>query len=159
MKQTDFAKTLTRFLSEYLPGQRNLSTNTIKSYRDTFKQLLIFCNSELSIKPEHPTFAKIKVGTIRDFLIWLEKTRNVGINTCNQRLAAIHSFYRYTQSEQPEILLECQRMLGIPFKKRGIQKVNHASVYIQFHFQKYRFMIGGMKIPGECPDPLSLNIW
>jgi len=127
MKQTDFAKTLTRFLSEYLPGQRNLSTNTIKSYRDTFKQLLIFCNSELSIKPEHLTFAKIKVGTIRDFLIWLEKTRNVGINTCNQRLAAIHSFYRYTQSEQPEILLECQKMLGIPFKKRGKKTVLYLS--------------------------------
>jgi len=97
MKQTDFAKTLTRFLSEYLPGQRNVSTNTIKSYRDTFKQLLIFCDSELNIKPEHLTFGKIKVETIRDFLLWLEKTRKVGINTRNQRLAAIHSFYRYTK--------------------------------------------------------------
>jgi integrase/recombinase XerD len=49
MKQTDFARVLTRFLSEHLPGQRNVSTNTIKSYRDTFKQLLIFCDSELNI--------------------------------------------------------------------------------------------------------------
>ena len=81
MKQTDFARLLTRFLSDYLPGQRNVSTNTIKSYRDTFKQLLIFCDLELSIKPEHLTFNKIKVKTIRDFLRWLEKTRNVSINT------------------------------------------------------------------------------
>ncbi len=50
MRQTDFARTLTRFLSEYLPGQRNVSTNTIKSYRDTFKQLLIFCDLELNIR-------------------------------------------------------------------------------------------------------------
>ena len=119
MKQTDFARTLTRFLSEYLPAQRNVSTNTIKSYRDTFKQLLIFYDVELNIKPEHLTFDKIKAETMRDFLHWLEKTRNVSINTRNQRLAAIHSFYRYTQSEHPEILLECQRILGIPFKKRG----------------------------------------
>lgn len=118
MKQTDFARTLTRFLSEHLPGQRNVSTNTIKSYRDTFKQLLIFCDLELNIKPEHLTFDKIKAETMKDFLHWLEKTRNVSINTRNQRLAAIHSFYRYTQSEHPVILLECQRILGIPFKKR-----------------------------------------
>ncbi len=127
MKQTDFARTLTRFLSDHLPGQRNVSTNTIKSYRDTFKQLLIFCDLELNIKPEHLIFDKIKAETIRDFLHWLEKTRNVSINTRNQRLAAIHSFYRYTQSEQPVILLECQRILGIPFKKRQKQTFDYLS--------------------------------
>ena len=77
MKLTDFARTLTRFLSKYLPGQRNVSTNTIKSYRDTFKQLLIFCDLKLNIRPEHLTLDKIKVETVRDFLLWLEKTRNV----------------------------------------------------------------------------------
>jgi integrase/recombinase XerD len=118
MKQTDFAKTLTRFLSDYLPSQRNVSTNTIKSYRDTFKQVLMYFNLELNIKPEYLTFEKIKAEKVRDFLLWIEKTRNVGINTRNQRLAAIHSFYRYTQSEHPEYISECQKILGIPFKKR-----------------------------------------
>ncbi|MCF8011048.1 MAG: site-specific integrase [Clostridiales bacterium] len=127
MKQTDFARTLTRFLSEHLPGQRNVSTNTIKSYRDTFKQLLQFCASERNINPEHLTFDKITVETIKDFLSWLEKKRNIGINTRNQRLAAIHSFYRYTQSENPEFLLECQRIIGIPFKKREKKTVDYLS--------------------------------
>ena len=127
MKNTNFARTLTRFLSEHLPGQRNVSTNTIKSYRDTFKQLLQFCDLELNIKPEHLTFDKIKAETIRDFLHWLEKTRNVSINTRNQRLAAIHSFYRYTQAEHPVILLECQRILGIPFKKREKKTFDYLS--------------------------------
>jgi len=36
MKETDFAWHLTGFLSKYLPGQRNVSTNTIASYRDAF---------------------------------------------------------------------------------------------------------------------------
>jgi site-specific recombinase XerD len=127
MKQTDFARMLTRFLSDYLPGQRNVSTNTIKSYRDTFKQLLAFFNIELKVKPEHLTFNKIKVKTIRDFLQWLEKIHNVSINTRNQRLAAIHSFYRYIQSEEPVILLECQRILGIPFKKRERKIIDYLS--------------------------------
>ncbi len=127
MKQTDFAKTLTRFLSEHLPGHRNVSPNTIKSYRDTFKQLLIFCDSKLHIKPEHLTFDKISTETIREFLNWLEKTRNVSINTRNQRLAAIHSFFCYTQTEEPTILLECQKILGIPFKKREKKTFDYLS--------------------------------
>lgn len=127
MKQTDFARALTRFLSDYLPSQRNVSTHTIKSYRDTFKQVLMYFSLELNIKPEFLTFEKIKAENIRDFLKWLGKTRNVGINTRNQRLAAIHSFYRYTQSEHPEVLLECQRILGIPFKKREKKTVEFLS--------------------------------
>jgi integrase/recombinase XerD len=127
MKQTDFAKTLTRFLSDYLPSQRNVSTNTIKSYRDTFKQVLMYYELELKIKPAHLTFKKIKAEKIRDFLLWLEKKRNIGINTRNQRLAAIHSFFRFTQTEHPEIMLECQKVLGIPFKKREKKTVEFLS--------------------------------
>jgi len=46
MKQTDFAKTLRMYLSDFLPGQRNVSPNTIKSYRDTFKQFLTLCRKK-----------------------------------------------------------------------------------------------------------------
>lgn len=127
MKQTDFARTLTRFLSDYLPSQRNVSTNTIKSYRDTFKQVLVFFNLEKNIKPEHLTINKIKAENVKDFLFWLEKTRKVSINTRNQRLAAIHSFFRYAQSEHPESIFECQRILGIPFKKRQKKTIEFLS--------------------------------
>lgn len=127
MKQTDFARTLTRFLSDYLPSQRNVSTNTIKSYRDAFKQVLQYYDLELKIKPEHLTFDKINAEGIRAFLLWIEKRRNVSINTRNQRLAAIHSFYRFTQSEHPEIMLECQRILGVPFKKREKKMIEFLS--------------------------------
>ena len=40
MKPTDFALHLTGFLTTYLAGQRNASSNTIRSYRDTFVLLL-----------------------------------------------------------------------------------------------------------------------
>jgi site-specific recombinase XerD len=125
MKKTDLAKTLTHFLSQYLPGQRNVSTNTIKSYRDTFKQLLIFCDTELRISPKYLTLSKIKAETIQDFLTWLEKSKGISINTRNQRLAAIHSFYRYAQAENPEIMFECQKILCIPFKKRQTKAIDY----------------------------------
>ena len=125
MKQSDFARTLTCYLSKFLPGERNVSTNTIKSYRDTFKQLLIYMSTECKIKPQYLTFSGINSETIKDFLFWLENTRSVGINTRNQRLAAIHSFYRYVQSECPEIIFECQKILGVPFKKRQQPTIKH----------------------------------
>ncbi|HAT8111897.1 TPA: hypothetical protein JA346_07595 [Legionella pneumophila] len=37
MKPTDFAEYLTEFLTVYLPKQKNVSKNTIYSYRDTLK--------------------------------------------------------------------------------------------------------------------------
>jgi len=128
MKQTDFAKTLARYLTNFLPGQRNVSPNTIKSYRDTFKQYLIFMQEEQRIKPERISFASITVLSIKDFLQWLETFKNVRISTRNQRLAAIHSFFRYAQTENPEILFESQKILGIPFKRKQQQTIRHLSM-------------------------------
>lgn len=52
MKEADFPKHLSYFLSKYLPGQKNASTYTIASYRDTLKLFLIFCEEEKAMKPE-----------------------------------------------------------------------------------------------------------
>jgi len=128
MKQTDFAKTLTRYLTDFLPGQRNVSPNTILSYRDTFKQYLIFMQKEQRIKPERISLTTLTVRNIKDFLQWLETSQNVGISTRNQRLAAIHSFFRYAQTENPEILFESQKILGIPFKKKQQPTIPHLSM-------------------------------
>jgi integrase/recombinase XerD len=128
MKQTDFARTLTGYLTDFLPGQRNVSPNTIKSYRDTFKQYLMFMQDEQRIRPERVSFACVTVASIKDFLHWLETSKNVGINTRNQRLAAIHSFFRYAGAENPEILFDSQRVLGIPFKKRPQPTIPHLSM-------------------------------
>lgn len=128
MKQTDFAKTLTRFLSDFLPGQRNVSPHTILSYRDTFKQFLLFTQEKLHMKPEKISFATVTAPIIKDFLVWLETSRQVCISTRNQRLAAIHSFFRFAQTENPEILFESQKILGIPFKKKQQATIPHLTL-------------------------------
>lgn len=128
MKQTDFAKTLTRFLMDFLSGQRNVSPNTIKSYRDAFKQYLTFMQEEQGIKPEKISFASATTLSIKEFLHWLETSRKVSTSTRNQRLAAIHSFFRYAQIEYPEILFESQKILGIPFKKKQQQTIPHLTM-------------------------------
>jgi len=125
MKTTDFARYLTDYLSIYLPGQRNLSVHTIASYRDTFKLFLIFCEREKGISPEHLTLAHIDDDMIRAFMTWIETARNCSVATRNQRLAAVHAFFRYVQAEMPERLMMHQRILAIPLKKTGKPAVSY----------------------------------
>jgi site-specific recombinase XerD len=126
MKPTDFSRYLTAFLSDYLPIQKNVSQNTIKSYRDTFKLLLQFCQEDgLSI--EKVTMQRISSEMIQRFLLWLEQERSCSISTRNLRLTAIHSFFRYAQSESPQALYHYQKVLAIPLKKRYQSVVEHLS--------------------------------
>lgn len=117
MKENDFPKYLSDFLSKYLPGQRNASTHTIASYRDVFKLLLIFCDSAKSIKPEKIKASDLSKELILHFLDWLETERKCSVSTRNQRLAVIHSFVHYVQKESPENLFEFKKILSIPNKK------------------------------------------
>jgi len=125
MKPTDFAVYLTRFLSEYLPGQKNVSGNTISSYRDTFKLLIRYCQEKEGIAAERITMTTLSGSLITRFLEWLETERKCSISTRNQRLAAIHSFFRYAQCENPSGLYHFQKVIAIPVKKAGKTVVEH----------------------------------
>lgn len=117
MSETDFARNVTGFLSRYLPGQRNVSTNTVVSYRDAFKLLLLFCETEKRLKADKIGLEEVTAELVLEYLDWLERIRHCGISTRNQRLAALKSFSRYVAAMHPEHLFECQRILGIPMKK------------------------------------------
>ena len=117
MRPTDFAKCLTGFLTAYLPGQQGASLNTIKSYRDTFSILLSYCRDVKLIRIEKLTLAQFDGKLISDFLMWLETERGNSVSTRNQRLAAIHAFCHYVQTEEPGALLQCHQILDIGMKK------------------------------------------
>lgn len=117
MKPTDFSKYLTDFLSIYLPGERGFSTNTIRSYKDTFVLLLRFMHENKGININTLKLSHMNQEIILEFLNWLEVTRKCSITTRNARLAAIHSFFHYVQYSNPILLHEWQRILAIPFKK------------------------------------------
>jgi len=127
MNETDFAWHLTGFLSKYLPGQRNLSANTIASYRDAFKLFLIFCEKEKKKKVDRLKLADISRELVVEYLLWLEEQRCCSISTRNQRLAAFRSFFHYVSSSAPETLLICQKILSIPMKKNAQQIMSYFS--------------------------------
>lgn len=125
MKPTDFAKHLTEFLSVFLPSQKNVSKNTIRSYRDTFKLLIKFCQKMNNTPAERITLDVLSDKLLTGFLEWLETERNCSISTRNQRLAAIHSFFRYVQAEEPSGLFQFQKVIAIPSKKARKTMVEH----------------------------------
>ena len=125
MEPTDFAKALSHYLSIYLPGQRNVSLNTIKSYRDTFKLFLRYCQQECRLSIERLGLSRIDKVLVLGFLEWLEKGRHNGVATRNQRLACLHGFFRYVQCEDPAGLLACQKILSIPMKKTQAGAISH----------------------------------
>ena len=125
MKPTDFATHLTGFLSVYLPRQKNASKNTIASYRDTFKLLLRYCLEQKNIPVEKLNMSMLTHVIIVDFLEWLEEERKCCIATRNQRLAAIHSFFRYAQYEEPSGILHFQKVIALPIKKAPKPSVPH----------------------------------
>ena len=97
----DFSYHLTKYFSDYLPNQVAASPNTISSYRDTFVQLMEFFKSEYSLPPEKLSYKAFTAERIEAFLHYLETNRRIGISTRNQRLAAIHAFFRYIQYRDP----------------------------------------------------------
>lgn len=127
MNNINFAKYLTGFLSTYLSEQKNVSRNTICSYRDTFKLLLKYCQEVKGIKIERISLDLLTAELIIDFLKWLERERKCSISTRNQRLASIHSFFRYVQGEDPAGIYHFQKVISIPVKKAAKKVIEHLS--------------------------------
>ena len=127
MKPTDFSVHVTRFLTHYLAAQRNLSPNTIKAYRDVFTLLLRFCRDVRAIALERLSLAQIDAPLVEAFLDHLANDRHAAVRTQNHRLAALHAFFRYVQSEVPERLLQSQQILAIPLRRHARSNVGYLS--------------------------------
>jgi len=128
MKPTDFATELSSFLGAYLPSQRNASPNTVKAYRDTFTLLIRYCTEKADVPPERLTLQHLDVPLLLAFLQGLEEEHDCSVATRNNRLAALHSFFRFLQGRRPERLLHCQQVLAIPRKRQPQPVMRYLSV-------------------------------
>jgi integrase/recombinase XerD len=127
MNPTDFSMLVTSFLTDYLAAQRNLSPNTIKAYRDVFTMLLRFCRDVRGIALERLSLAQIDASLVEAFLDHLVNDRHVSVSTQNHRLATLHAFFRYVQSEVPERMLQSQQILAIPLRRQPRPCVRYLS--------------------------------
>lgn len=127
MKPTDFSVHVTTFLTRHLAAQRNLSPNTIKAYRDVFTLLLRFCRDVRGFAVERLSLQHVDACFVEAFLDHLAKDRQVSIRTQNHRLATLHAFFRYVQTEVPDRLFQCQQILAIPMRRHARPVVGYLS--------------------------------
>lgn len=120
MKPTDLAVYLRAFLTHYLPVQRNASPNTISGYRYAFVLLLRYCQERCNIPVKRLCLEDIDAPRVLAFLDYIVDERHGCAQTRNHRLAALHAFFRYVQTQAPEHLAQCQRILAIP-----LQRISH----------------------------------
>ena len=108
---------LQRYFCEYLVSQRDLSQNTIASYRDTFRLLLEFLKRRYRIQPDLVCAEDLDAPHTLAFLDDLERQRGNTVRSRNARLAALRCFVRYAAAAEPQLLQVAQRVLAIPAKR------------------------------------------
>jgi integrase/recombinase XerD len=108
---------LQRYFCEYLVCQRDLSQNTITSYRDTFRLLLEFLKRRYRIQPDRICVDDLDAPHVLAFLDDLERRRNNTARSRNARRAALRCFLRYAAAAEPQLLPVAQRVLAIPAKR------------------------------------------
>ena len=128
MKPTDFSKYLTDYLTRYLSHERGSSSNTIIAYKDTFVLFITFMNQVKNIKAEKLFMKSISKASVVEFMDWLQSERKCSDTTRNLRLAALHSFFKYVQYQNPDNLYEYQDIMSIKVKKVKKIAINYLTV-------------------------------
>ena len=114
---TDLGRELVRFFEEFLPGQRGLSPNTVRSYRDAMLLLLQFTAADAKRPVDRLQVSDLSAERVAAFLNHLQSERSNGIATRNARLGAIHVFARFLAARMPEALGTLQRVIALPYKR------------------------------------------
>ena len=87
---------------EWLMGHMNVSPRTVESYRDSFRLLFRWLESERGVRPSEATFEDVGRDAILAFMAHLRDARGCKAKTVNCRLGAIRSFAEYVSCECPE---------------------------------------------------------
>jgi site-specific recombinase XerD len=127
MADNTLAAHLVGFFGTYLPKLRNVSPHTIRSYRDAVLQLLESAAMTKGKGINSLSLEDMGSGTVEAFLLELEG-RGVALSTQNQRLAAIHSFFKYVQRRDIALFALCQSVLAIERKKAPEPVVGYLSI-------------------------------
>src|SRR5260370_19696777 len=105
---------LQAFFIDYLYGQKRASTQTVESYRETFRLLLRFLQQATGKAPSALHTLDLDAPVILRFLDHLECQRNNQPQSRNVRLAAARSFSRMAAIPDPRGVSASDAMIAIP---------------------------------------------
>ena len=108
------------FFEDHLIRRRNLSRNSIWSYRDAVKLLLQFTAARRNKASSTLRVTDVTEQLVLDFLRYLEQERDNSIQTCNQRLITLRSLFEYIAFRDPLLIEHCKRITTIPLKRGAL---------------------------------------
>ena len=132
------ARALRDFFADHLPRIRGMSPHTVQSYRDSLALLLRFVAQERGRPVAELDLDDFGTEVVVAFLQHLEDHRHNSVSTRNVRLAALHAFIRYLAARHPERLEQCQRILGIPFKRARSRPIEY------FEYEEIRAVLSAV---------------
>ena len=115
---TLLAAPLQRYFTDYAHTQRDLSPNTIASYRDTWRQLIKHTTGTRGIAADRIDLAVIDTDLVTSFLEHLTTTRHNSTATCNARLTAIRAVLAQALPDHPEHADTITRVLAMRSRRR-----------------------------------------
>lgn len=128
MNNLTFSDILEKFFKTYLPGEIGVSSNSIRSYRDTFVLFFEYMDSVNKVKPDKISLSHFQKEEILRFLKWLEEVKGNSASTRNQRLAAIRSFCSLAMFICPECVHNCSEIRAIKFKRTVKDTIKYMTI-------------------------------
>jgi integrase/recombinase XerD len=108
------ATSLQTYFTTFAHTQRDLSENTISSYRDTWRMLLKYLTTTLGAPVDALDFDAVTATNVTSFLDHLEQQRGNNAKTRNTRLTAIRSVLGRALPDHPEHAATITQVLAIP---------------------------------------------
>lgn len=136
---------LQRFLVTFLKGR--VSDNTLLSYRDTFRLLLLYTRECWNIPESDFDIINLNTEVVNGYLRWLEEKRNCKPSTVKVRYQHIVSFCRFMLNEAPDIGSNISSILNIRLKRVYPEAVPR-------HFTKEQIAAMFDAIDGSMPEGL-----
>ncbi len=111
------AVSLQTYFTTFAQSQRDLSSNTIGSYRDTWRMLIKYLTATLGVAAAAIDFEAVTATNITGFLDYLEQERGNSAKTRNVRLTAIRSVLSRALPDHPDHAATLTQVLAIPPKR------------------------------------------
>lgn len=122
----DFFVLLRNFFTKYLIIRRNFSPKTVKTYKQSFRQLIFYFKSVHNVRFDQIDLSYFTRNNIYDFLIWLQEYKSNKYSTINLRLSAIKSFLKFCSEEDFELTSNYLEISSIrAFKNLKVNRVEY----------------------------------
>lgn len=92
---------LKEYITIYLPLQKKVSSNTVKSYKETLNLFLDYLCQTKKVSLKDISFEDLSYDNINAFLQWIESERNCIATTVNHHFSVIRAFLKYVGIKDP----------------------------------------------------------